>query len=140
VARSGHHSVRRRGRKICSRGRGAQGGLHLPEYSVDAPRGAGSRRRCQWRRRVQRASTRGTPEGQGAGGPRGSAGHLVLPRRANVKGAAGARRPSGRDLYLDQLGPAAATEVEGSISLEAWGKRWHWGKEVKCRRSRGDSI
>jgi hypothetical protein len=39
-----------------------------------------------------------------------------------------------------ELGPATATEAEGSISLGAWGKRWHWRKEVKCQRSRGDSI
>jgi hypothetical protein len=39
-----------------------------------------------------------------------------------------------------ELGPAAATEADGSISLEAWGKRWHWRKEVKCQRSRGDPI
>jgi hypothetical protein len=39
-----------------------------------------------------------------------------------------------------ELGPAAATEAEGSINLMAWRKRWHWRKEVKCRRSRGDSI
>jgi hypothetical protein len=47
VVRSGNHAVRRWGRKIYSRGKGAQGGLHLPEGLIDAPRGVGSRRRRQ---------------------------------------------------------------------------------------------
>jgi hypothetical protein len=49
--------------------------------------------------------------------------------------------PVGRPRRLaPELGPAAATEAEGSISLVAWRKKWHWRKEVKCRRSRGGSI
>jgi hypothetical protein len=31
-------------------------------------------------------------------------------------------------------------EAEGSISLEAWRKKWHWRKEVKCRRPQEDFI
>jgi hypothetical protein len=100
VARSGDHSVHRQGRKICNRGRGAQGGLHLPEGLIDAPRGAGSRRRRQRRRKVQGASTHRTPEGQGTGGPHGGTASLALPRRANAEGAAGAGRPLGQDFRL----------------------------------------
>jgi hypothetical protein len=100
VAWSGNHSVRWWGRRIYSRGRGAQGSLHLPKGPIDAPRGAGSRRRRQRRRRIQSASTRGTPEGQGAGGPRGSAVRLALPQHANAEGASGAGRPPGWDLRL----------------------------------------
>jgi hypothetical protein len=49
AARSGDHPVHRRGhllwpQSIHKWGKGAQGSLHLPEYSIDAPRGAGS----QW--------------------------------------------------------------------------------------------
>jgi hypothetical protein len=45
------HSGRRWGRllrprAVRGRGEGVQGGLNLPEHPVDAPRGAGSRRRC----------------------------------------------------------------------------------------------
>jgi hypothetical protein len=51
-AGSGNHPIHQRGcllwpRAICSGGMGAQGGLHLPEYLINAPRGAGSRRYCQ---------------------------------------------------------------------------------------------
>jgi hypothetical protein len=82
---SGHHPGRRRGcllrpRPVCSRGRGAQGGLHLLENAINAPRGVGSRRCRQWRRRVQSR----TPEGQSTGGPWGCAACLALPRRANA--------------------------------------------------------
>jgi hypothetical protein len=42
--------------------------------------------------------------------------------------------------FAPELDPAAAKEAEGSISLGAWRKKWHWRKEVKCQRSRGDSI
>jgi hypothetical protein len=151
VARSGNHSIRRWGRRIYSRGRGAQGSLHLPEGPINAPRGAGSRRRRQRRRQVQSASTRGIPKGQGAGGPRGNAVRLALPRRADAEGAAGAGRPLGWDIrfiptargrprcFAPELDPAAA-ELEGSMSLGAWKQKWHWRKEVKCRRSRGRSI
>jgi hypothetical protein len=50
AARSGDHPIRRWGhllwpRGIRRRGKGAQGGLHLPEHSIDASRGTGSRRR-----------------------------------------------------------------------------------------------
>jgi hypothetical protein len=44
VARSGNHSVLRRSRRIYSRGKRAQGGRHLPERPVNAPRSAGSGR------------------------------------------------------------------------------------------------
>jgi hypothetical protein len=39
-----------------------------------------------------------------------------------------------------ELDPAAAEELEGSMSSGARRKKWHWRKEVKCQRSRGDSI
>jgi hypothetical protein len=42
--------------------------------------------------------------------------------------------------FAPELDPAAVKEAEGSISLGAWRKKWHWRKEVKCWRSRGDSI
>jgi hypothetical protein len=49
--------------------------------------------------------------------------------------------PGGRPRrFAPELDPAAAEEAEGSISLGAWRKKWHRRKEVKCRRSRGDSI
>jgi hypothetical protein len=97
VARSGNHSIHRRGRRICSSGRRAQGGLHLPESPIDAPRGAGSRRRRQRRRRAQGAATHGAPEGQSARGPRGGANRLALPRHADAEGTPGAGRPLGWD-------------------------------------------
>jgi hypothetical protein len=100
VVWSGNHSIRRQGRRICSMGRGAQGGLHLPEDPIDAPRGTRSRRRRQRQRGVQSTSTRRTPEGQGAGGPQGSVVRLALPRRANAEGTAGAGHPPGWDLRL----------------------------------------
>jgi hypothetical protein len=48
-------------RAIHERGEGAQGGLHLPEHPIDAPRGAGSWRRRQGRRCIQGAPRRWTP-------------------------------------------------------------------------------
>jgi hypothetical protein len=42
--------------------------------------------------------------------------------------------------FAPELDPAATEELEGSMSSGAWKKKWHWRKEVKCRRSRGDSI
>jgi hypothetical protein len=49
--------------------------------------------------------------------------------------------PEGRlRCFAPELDPAAAEELEGSMSLGARRKKWHWRKEVKCRRSRGDSI
>jgi hypothetical protein len=42
--------------------------------------------------------------------------------------------------FAPELDPAAATEAKGSISLGVRRKKWHWRKEVKCRRSRGGSI
>jgi hypothetical protein len=49
--------------------------------------------------------------------------------------------PEGRPRrFAPELDPVAAEELEGSISSGARRKKWHWRKEVKCRRSRGDSI
>jgi hypothetical protein len=86
---AGHrdHSSRRRGhllwpRIICGRGKGAQSGLHLLDHPINAPQGAGSRRR--WRRRVQSASRHWTPKGQGTGGPWGGAVHHSLHRRPDA--------------------------------------------------------
>jgi hypothetical protein len=42
--------------------------------------------------------------------------------------------------FAPELDPAAAEELEGSMSSGAWKRKWHWRKEVKCRRSQGDSI
>jgi hypothetical protein len=44
--------------------------------------------------------------------------------------------------FSPELGPAAAEEAEGSMSSGegAWKKEWRWRMEVKCRRSRGNSI
>jgi hypothetical protein len=42
--------------------------------------------------------------------------------------------------FAPELDPAAAEELEGSMSSGASRKKWHWRKEVKCWRSRGDSI
>jgi hypothetical protein len=93
VAQTGDHSVRQRSRRICSRGRGAQGGRYLPKRLVNAPRSVGSGRLRQRRRRVQGATRCRTPKGQSAGGPRGGAVCLVLPRCANAERAAGAEHP-----------------------------------------------
>jgi hypothetical protein len=49
--------------------------------------------------------------------------------------------PGGRPRrFTPELGPAAAAELEGSMSSGARKQEWHWRKEVKCRRSRGRSI
>jgi hypothetical protein len=41
--------------------------------------------------------------------------------------------PGGRPRrFVLELGPAAAAELEGSMSLGVREKRWHWRKEVKC--------
>jgi hypothetical protein len=49
--------------------------------------------------------------------------------------------PGGRPWrFAPELGPVAAEELEGSISFGARRKKWHWRKEVKCRRSREGSI
>jgi hypothetical protein len=54
---SGHRWGRLlRPRAIRGRGEGAQGGLHLLEHPIDAPRGAGSRRHRHQRWRIQSAS------------------------------------------------------------------------------------
>jgi hypothetical protein len=42
--------------------------------------------------------------------------------------------------FAPELDPAVAEELEGSMSSGARRKKWHWRKEVKYRRSRGDSI
>jgi hypothetical protein len=48
--------------------------------------------------------------------------------------------PGGRPrCFAPELGPAAE-EAEGSMSLGAREKRWHWRKKVRCRRSRGGCI
>jgi hypothetical protein len=49
--------------------------------------------------------------------------------------------PGGRPRrFTPELDPAAAEELEGSMSSGVWKQKWHWRKEVKCRRSRGASI
>jgi hypothetical protein len=49
--------------------------------------------------------------------------------------------PGGRPRHFaPELAPAATEELEGSMSSGAWKQKWHWRKEVKCRRSRGGSI
>jgi hypothetical protein len=62
---------------------------------------------------------------------------LALPWRANAEGAAGARRPLGRDLRLlpaaqgasaalrPELNPTAAKELGGSMSSQEWKQEWH---------------
>jgi hypothetical protein len=117
-------------------GRGAQGGLHLPEDSVDASRGAGSRRRRQRRWRVQSASAHGTPECHGAGGPQGGAARLILPRRADAEGAAGAGRPSGRDLHLDP----AARGASAALSPGAWTSGGDGGRGVHQLRGAEEEV
>jgi hypothetical protein len=42
--------------------------------------------------------------------------------------------------FAPELDPAATEELEGSMSSGAWKKKWLRRKEVKCQRSRGDSI
>jgi hypothetical protein len=42
--------------------------------------------------------------------------------------------------HKTELGPAAAEEAEGSMSLGSMGKKWHWRKKVRCQRSRGGRI
>jgi hypothetical protein len=49
--------------------------------------------------------------------------------------------PGGRPRrFAPELDLAVVTEAEGSIGLGAWREKWHWRKEMKCWRSRGDSI
>jgi hypothetical protein len=49
--------------------------------------------------------------------------------------------PMGRPRrFAPELDPTAAEELEGSMSLGAREQKWHWRKEVKCRRSRGEPI
>jgi hypothetical protein len=49
--------------------------------------------------------------------------------------------PGGRPRrFAPELDSAAAEELEGSMSSGARKQKWHWRKEVKCRRSRGGSI
>jgi hypothetical protein len=49
--------------------------------------------------------------------------------------------PGGRPRrFAPELDPAAAEELQGSMSLGALKQKWRWRKEVKCRRSRGGSI
>jgi hypothetical protein len=49
--------------------------------------------------------------------------------------------PRGRPRrFTPELDPTVAEELEGSMSLGARKQKWHWRKEVKCRRSRGGSI
>jgi hypothetical protein len=111
VAWSGDHSIHRWGQRICSRGKGAQGGRHLPKRPVNAPRSAGSERRRQRRWRVQGTSGCRTPKGQGVGVPRGSAVRLILPRHANAEGTASAGHPPGRDLRLVPAARGASTAL-----------------------------
>jgi hypothetical protein len=82
------------------RGEGPQGGLHLPECPVNAPRGAGSRRCRHGRWRIQGAPRRWTPKGQGAGGPWGGAIRLAPHRHPKAQGNTGAGRPPGGNLLL----------------------------------------
>jgi hypothetical protein len=126
VARSGNHSVRWRGRKICSGGKGAQGGLHLPKYPVNAPWGAGSRRRefiappgaGSLRVRAPEVPEEARFASSCLGAP--------MQRGPPVPGVHRARifalfqLPGGRPWHFaPELDPAAATEAEGSISLGA---------------------
>jgi hypothetical protein len=49
--------------------------------------------------------------------------------------------PGGRPWrFAPELDPAVMEELEGSMSSGVWKRKWHWRKEVKCQRSRGDSI
>jgi hypothetical protein len=44
--------------------------------------------------------------------------------------------PGGRPRrFAPELGPAAVTELEGSMGSGARKQEWHWRKEVKCQRS-----
>jgi hypothetical protein len=131
VARSGNHSICRRGQRIYSRGRGAQGGLHLPEDPVDAPRGTGvgaaasgdGEFRAPPRARPLRVRAPEVPEAV-----RFASSCLGAPMRRGPP-ALGVHRagiftlfplPVGRPRRLAlELGPAAVTETEGSISLVA---------------------
>jgi hypothetical protein len=58
----------------------------------------------------------GAPEGQGAGGPRGIANRLALPRRANAEGASGTERPLGQDFHL----APAARRAPSVLRSRAW--------------------
>jgi hypothetical protein len=131
---SGDHSVRRQGyllwpRAGAGRGKGTQGGLHVPEHPIDAPQGAGS-----WRRRQGDGAFRAPP---GAGPHRVRALEVpdvvrfIVPRigapRSKGPPAPVAHRAGTFSLFLlpgghprcftPELIPAVAEEAEGSISL-----------------------
>jgi hypothetical protein len=150
VAWSGNHSVCRWGRRICSRGRGprAASTSRRTRSTLPGARGAGAA-----------ASGDGKFRAPPHAGPLRVRAPEVLEAAWFASSCLGAPMqrgplapsvhrariftlfplPEGRSRRLaPELGPAAATE--GSISLGAWRKKWHWRKEVKCRRSRGDSI
>jgi hypothetical protein len=152
VARSGNHFVRRRGWKICSRGGG--------------PRAASTSRRARSMLPEARgAATAASSDGEFRAPPR--AGPLrarapEVPEAARIASpclGTPMRRgppapgvhwagifalfplPGGRQRrFALDLGPAAAAELEGSMSSGARKQEWHWRKEVKCRRSQGGSI
>jgi hypothetical protein len=49
--------------------------------------------------------------------------------------------PGGRPRrFTPERDPAVMEELEGSINSGAWKQKWHWRKEVRCRRTRGGSI
>jgi hypothetical protein len=49
--------------------------------------------------------------------------------------------PRGRPrCFVREFDPAAAEELEGSMSSGEGKQEWHWRKEVKCQRSRGGPI
>jgi hypothetical protein len=49
--------------------------------------------------------------------------------------------PRGRPRrFAPELDPATKEELEGSMNSGEWTQEWHWRKEVKCRRSRGEPI
>jgi hypothetical protein len=58
----------------------------------------------------------GTPKDQGAGGSRGSANRLALPRCTNAEGAPGAGHPLGWDLCLTP----AARRAPSALRPRAW--------------------
>jgi hypothetical protein len=86
------------------------------------------------------------PEARGAGAAAGGGGAPMRrgPPAPGVHWAASFAffpLPRGRPRrFAPELGPAAAAELEESMLSGKKKQKWHWRKEVKCRRSRGGPI